>query len=121
MDPDLISRTKCSGERIHQQELSQTLSGRGAINSKPAQVGDRDGVTRQALAQLLRHMLERNGTSGQRIVAMNDQSARRIQGHEVLADPRRFVLTREAPQILIELRDAAVKGLAIMPLAQFLD
>lgn len=121
MDPNLISRAQCSGERIHQQELSQTLTSCGAINGKPAQVGDRNGVARQALAQCPGHILKRNGTSRQRIVAMDHSSARRIQGHEVLADPRRLILAREAPQILIELRDAAVKGLAIMPLAQFLD
>ena len=121
MDPDLTSRASCSGERIHQQGFSQTLTGRGPINRQPAQMGDRNGVARQTLAQLLRHMLKRHSTRGERVVAANDPRTRRIHGHEVLADSRSFVLAREATEIFIEFRDTAVKGLAIMALAQLLD
>ena len=121
MDSNFVGRTQGSGQGIHQQVLSQTLASSGLINSQPAKARHRNGVTRQTFAQVPWHMIKRYGTCRERIVAMYFIRARGTQGHKVLTDPCCLVLTRKATKMLIELRDAAVKGLAIMPLAQFLD
>ena len=104
---------------IHQQVLSQPLAGSGSVDSQSAKVRHRYGITGQALAQVLWHMIKRYGNCRECIVAMHFVRARGAQGHEVLADPGSLVLAREAPKILIKRRDATVKGLAIMPLLSF--
>ena len=101
MDSNVVGRTQGSGQGIHQKVLSQPLAGSGSVDSQSAKVRHRYGITEQALAQVLWHIIKCYGTCRECIVAMHFVRARGAQGHEVLADPGSLVLAREAPKILI--------------------